>query len=231
MRGRTSFATRTPGQIIAFGVIAIVLILAAAAAVLFINLPDADAFNAQVERIFVENDALTSGEDIRLLEILAQSGTAFSQVLGSYRFIIFVLMVFAAALLVAALILLVLMGALSRRLTEIERAGIQVRRLHISRDHRTVEINDMTFKLTDAAFETLSVLAEARIDNDILSGLALEATITGKSPSECDEASGATRIKRLRDHLGNQMVSELLVKTIARKGYTLSVNPGSITLD
>ena len=34
---------------------------------------------------------------------------------------------------------------------------------------------------------------------------------------------GATRIKRLRDALGNQLVSELLVKTIARRGYVLAV--------
>jgi DNA-binding winged helix-turn-helix (wHTH) protein len=30
-------------------------------------------------------------------------------------------------------------------------------------------------------------------------------------------------VKRLRDALGNQMVSELLVKTIARRGYMLAV--------
>lgn len=33
----------------------------------------------------------------------------------------------------------------------------------------------------------------------------------------------ATRVKRLRDALGNQMVSALLVKTITRHSYVLAV--------
>ncbi len=42
--------------------------------------------------------------------------------------------------------------------------------------------------------------------------------------------AGATRIKRLRDMLGNQMVSELLIKNIARKGYMLAIEKGVIRL-
>jgi DNA-binding winged helix-turn-helix (wHTH) protein len=82
----------------------------------------------------------------------------------------------------------------------------------------------MEFNLTDAVLETLSVLAEARMDDEVLSGAEIEAMITGKPVLECDEAAGATRIKRLRDTLGNQMVSELLVKNIARRGYTLAID-------
>ena len=65
-------------RVVAFGIGAIVLILLAAALFLFLNLPDANAFNAKVERIFVENDDLTTLAEIKLLEILAQSGTSFS---------------------------------------------------------------------------------------------------------------------------------------------------------
>ena len=72
--------------------------------------------------------------------------------------------------------------------------------------------------------ETLSVLAEARLDNDVLSGAEIEAIVSGRNAVDCDEAAGATRIKRLRDTLGNQMVSELLVKNIARRGYMLAVD-------
>ena len=81
----------------------------------------------------------------------------------------------------------------------------------------------MTFALTPAAIETLSVLAEARMDDDVLSGAEIEAVISGRSAVDCDEAAGATRIKRLRDALGDEVVAELLVKNIARKGYMLSV--------
>jgi len=69
----------------------------------------------------------------------------------------------------------------------------------------------------------MSVLAEARMDDDVLTGAELESLISGRDAANCEEAAGATRIKRLRDTLGNQMVSELLVKNIARRGYMLAV--------
>lgn len=219
-----SEARRSGSRVVALGLAAIVLILGAAAVLLFLTLPDANAFNARVERIFVENDALTTPAEITLLEILAQSGTAFSDTLASYRMVIFVLLVFSAALLIAALVFLVMLVTLNRRMAQIERSGIQVTSLLISREENTVYLNNLDFKLTDAAMETLAVLAEARLDGDVLSGAAIEAMITGRDASDCEEAAGATRIKRLRDTLGNQMVSELLVKNIARRGYMLAID-------
>tara|TARA_B110000908_G_scaffold172058_1_gene237349 strand:+ start:1595 stop:2248 length:654 start_codon:yes stop_codon:yes gene_type:complete len=209
--------------LVGFGLAAIVIILLLAAILLFYNLPDANAFNQRVENIFMSNDGLTSQSEIKLLEILAQSGTAFSDVLSSYRSIIFVLLVFATALLIASLVFLVMLVILNRRTARIERAGIEVNSLLISREENTVYLNDLGFKLTDAAMETISILAEARMDDDILSGSEIEGMISGRSPSDCEEAAGATRIKRLRDTLGNQMVSELLVKNVARRGYMLAV--------
>lgn len=217
-------ARRQGNRIVAGGIVAIVLILLVAAVVLFLNLPDANAFNARVEQLFIENDDLTNQAEIKLLEILAQSGTSFSDTLSSYRFVIFVLLVFATSLLIAAMVFLVMLVLLNRRMAQIERAGIQVNSLLISRDEKTVYLNNMGFKLTDAAMETLSVLAEARMDDDVLSGIEIEAVISGRDSSDCEEAAGATRIKRLRDGLGNQMVTELLVKNIARRGYMLAVD-------
>ncbi|RMA42664.1 winged helix-turn-helix domain-containing protein [Rhodophyticola porphyridii] len=223
--------TRATGtRVVQIGIAAIVAILLGAAILLFVNLPDANAFNERVERIFVENDALTSGEAIRLLEVLAQSGTTFSEVLTSYRAVIFVLLIFATALLIACLVFLVTIVALNRRMGEIERSGIQVSSLILSREERVVLLNNMEFKLTDAAMETLSVLAEARMDDDVLSGAEIEAMVSGKPAVDCDEAAGATRIKRLRDTLGNQMVSELLVKNIARRGYMLAIDKDVIRM-
>ncbi|SHL11547.1 hypothetical protein SAMN05444414_105117 [Roseovarius marisflavi] len=227
MRGLTSTAAdarRSGNRVVVLGVVAIVVILMIAAVVLFLNLPDANAFNARVERIFVENDALTARTDIKLLEILALSGTAFSETLTSYRMVIFVLLVFATALLVSALVFLVMLITLNRRMAQIERSGIQVSSLLISREEKTVYLNNMGFKLTDAAMETLSVLAEARMDDDVMTGAEIEGVISGRNASDCEEAAGATRIKRLRDTLGNQLVSELLVKNIARRGYMLAID-------
>ena len=51
-----------------------------------------------------------------------------------------------------------------------------------------------------------------------------------RSAADCEEAAGATRIKRLRDALGNQMVSELLIKTVARQGYVLSIDQDAIRM-
>jgi DNA-binding winged helix-turn-helix (wHTH) protein len=223
--------TRQAGnKIVVAGIAAIVLILLIAAIVLFANLPDANSFNVRVEQLFIENTDLTTQAEIKLLEILAQSGTAFSETLDSYRFVIFVLLVFATAMLIAAVAFLVMLIAMNRRMGDIERKGIEVNSLLISRDQNTVYLNNFEFKLTAAAIETLSVLAEARMDDEVLSGAEIEAVISGRSAADCDEAAGATRIKRLRDMLGNQMVSELLVKNIARRGYMLAVDKDIIQM-
>ena len=88
----------------------------------------------------------------------------------------------------------------------------------------------MEFSLTEAAIETLAVLAEARMDDDVLSGAELEGLISGKDAADCDEAAGAMRIKRLRDALGNQLLSEVLVRTIARRGYMLAIDKDVIRM-
>lgn len=233
MQENTSSASdslKAGNRVVAYGIAAVVIILAAAALFLFLSLPDANAFNARVERLFVQNDDLNTLAEIKLLEILAQSGTAFSEVLVSYRMVIFVLLVFSSALLIASLVFLVTIIALNRRISAIQRSGIQVASLMISREGRAVYINDMEFSLTEAALETLSVLAEARMDDEVLTGAQIEAVISGRSEADCDEAAGATRVKRLRDALGNQLVSELLVKTIARRGYVLAVGKDAIRM-
>jgi DNA-binding winged helix-turn-helix (wHTH) protein len=223
-------ARQTGNKIVVGGITAIVVILLTAAALLFLNLPDANAFNARVEALFIENASLTGQAEIKLLEILAQSGTAFSATLDSYRFVIFVLLVFATALLVAAVAFLVMLITMNRRMGQIERKGIEVNSLLISRDQNMVYLNNFEFKLTDAAIETLSVLAEARMDDEVLSGAEIEGVISGRPSVDCEEAAGATRIKRLRDTLGNQMISELLIRNIARRGYMLSIDKDVIRM-
>ena len=82
--------------------------------------------------------------------------------------------------------------ALNRRMGQIERKGIEVNSLMIARDQNTVLLNNFEFKLTPAAIETLSVLAEARMDDEVLSGAEIEAVISGRDAADCDEAAGAT---------------------------------------
>jgi len=202
-------------SLVIYGSALVLGLLLLASILLFFNLPDANAFNDRVEQIFVENDALTTTENIKLLEVLAQSGTAFADVLTSYRIIIFILLVLTSALLLSALYFLLTNYGLQQRMGEMTRSGLVVNSLVVNREERIVTINDMEFELTSAICETLSVLCEARLDDDVLT---------------VDEASGATRIKRLRDHLGNQMISHLLVKNISRKGYMLAVDKDVIEM-
>lgn len=217
-------------RIVVIGIAAVVAVLLAAAVGLWIGLPDATAFNQGVERLFVENNDLTSGAEIKLLEILAQSGTSFASVIETYRFVIFVLMAFAAGLLIATVVFLATIVTLNRRISAIQKSGLQVARLVIQRETRSVFINDHELTLTEAALETLAVLAEARLDDEVLTGARLESLISGRPEPDCDEAAGATRIKRLRDALGNQLVAALLVKTVARRGYALSVGKDVIRM-
>ncbi len=234
MRARITLDTENrhfkPSAFALWGSLLIVGLLLVASIVLFMNLPDANVFNDRVERIFVENDALTSPNETKLLEILAQSGTSFAEVLQGYRFIIFVLLVLSSALLISALYFLITNYGLSQRMTEIERSGIHINSLVVNRDEHVVYINNMEFDLTEAICETLSVLCEARLDDEVITGADLEAMISGKSKVDSDEAAGATRIKRLRDHLGNQMMSQLLIKNISRKGYMLALEKDVIKM-
>ncbi|PIB23109.1 histidine kinase [Amylibacter kogurei] len=230
MRVNIFLNTKSPKGIALIGSGIVIALLFVASLILFISLPDANAFNDRVEQIFVQNDALTTTESVKLLEVLAQSGTAFADVLQGYRFIIFVLLVLASALLLAALYFLLNNYGLARRVSEIERSGIMINSLIINREEQVVYINNMEFELTEAACETLSVLCEARLDDEVMTGADMEAMITGKNSIDCDEASGATRIKRLRDHLGNQIVSQLLIKNISRKGYILSIDKDVIRM-
>ena len=230
---KTSSATearKTTRWVVIVGLSGIVTILALTGFWLLWTLPDGNAFNARVEQIFVQNDAMTSQGQVKLLEILAQSGTAFSDTLASYRAVIFVLMLMAAALLLAAVAFLSFLLVLNRRVVQIETMGIQVSSLLISRAENLVILNNMEFQLTQAAIETISVLAEARMDGEMLNGAELESVIAGRPLADCDEAAGATRIKRLRDSLGNQMISTLLIKNVARRGYVLAIDKDVIEM-
>ena len=217
-------------NLVIWGSILILLLILASAVVLFLSLPDANAFNDRVERIFLENDAITTTEQIKLLEVMAQSGTVFAGVLESYRLIIFILLLLASALLLSALYFLFTNYGLSRRLDQIQQFGIHINSLIVSRDEQVVYINNMEFELTESIMETLSVLCEARLDDEVMSGAELEAMISGKRAIDCEEAAGATRVKRLRDQLGNQIVSQLLVKNIPRKGYMLSIERDAVRM-
>ncbi len=194
-----------------------------------LRLPDPQVFNANVERIFVETD-LSSQAEIKLLEVLAASGSLFEESIGLYTQIITALLILCFALLLVALGLLILNLDLRARNREAQARTLSVNQIRLNRAESFVQINDQRFKLTASNLETLAVLLEARLDDEYLSGASLEAIVSGKTESQCEEAAGAVRIKRLRDQLGNQLVSELLLRHVSGRGYTLDVPAGRVEI-
>ena len=129
---------------IQIGLAAIVAILAISAVLLFVNLPDGDAFNSAIREIFVNRPtSATPRRNARCSRSSPKPAPPFSGVLASYRAVMFVLMVFAAALLIACLVFLVTIVTLNRRIGEIERRGIQVSSMILSREERVVLINNL----------------------------------------------------------------------------------------
>jgi phage repressor protein C with HTH and peptisase S24 domain len=96
------------------------------------------------------------------------------------------------------------------------------------RDAGILDGDLLAVKKADSAKDGQIVVA--RLDDEVLTGAQIEAVISGRNEVDCDEAAGATRIKRLRDTLGNQLVAELLVKTVARRGYMLAVGKDVIKM-
>lgn len=195
-----------------------------------LRLPDPQVFNTNVERIFVETD-LSSQAQIRLLEVLASSGSLFEESMGLYTQIITALLILCFALLLVALGLLILNLDLRARNREFESRTLSVNQMRLNRAENFVQINDLRFKLTASNLETLGVLLEARLDGEYLSGAQLEAIISGRSEAQCEEAAGAVRIKRLRDALGNQLISELLLRHVSGRGYTLDVSRERVEIE
>ena len=151
--------------------------------------------------------------------------------MGLYTQIISALLLLCFALLLVALGLLILNLDLRARNREVEARTLSVNNLRLNRAENIVEINDQRIKLTASNFDTLSVLLEARLDEEYLSGASLEAIVSGKPETQCEEAAGAVRIKRLRDQLGNQLISELLLRHVSGRGYRLDVPADRLGID
>ena len=179
--------------------IALLLLMAVVATAIFRRLPVPDSVVLVIAGVALGEAArrwppLTPAADLRL----------------SPELVFFVLLLFATAMLIAALVFLVMLVGFNRRMAQIERAGIQVNSLLISREENTVYLNNLGFKLTDAAVETMSVLAEARMDDDVLSGSEIEAVISGRSAVDCDEAAGSACVTRLATRLSRSFWSRTL---------------------
>lgn len=127
-------------------------------------------------------------------------------------------------MMIVVLVFFVMLIIMNWCMVQIEKFGIQVNFLLISCDEKKVYLNNMGFKLMDVVFEIFLILVEVWMDDDVLLGIELEVIIFGKFQVDCEEVVGVICIKCLCDVLGNQMVSEFLVKNIVWCGYMLGID-------
>ena len=69
--------------------------------------------------------------------------------------------------------------------------------IELLRSENSVQINGDWFQLTTSNIETLSVLLECGLDDEYISGTALERILSGKNEIDCDDNAVVMRIKRL----------------------------------
>ena len=131
---------------------------------LLFRLPDPSVFNANVERIFVETD-LSSQADIKLLEVLAASGSLFESSLNLYREIILTLLVLSITLVVTSIGLLLANLSIRQQFNELKTRALNPLSVELLREQNLVRINEDNFTLTKGNIETLALFMEARQDS------------------------------------------------------------------
>jgi len=120
---------------------------------------------------------------------------------------------------------------LRQQFVALKNSALQVNEIELSRAENSVKINGDWLHLTKGSMETLSVLLEATLDGDFLSGLDVETLVSGKNAANCEDAAGVMRIKRLRDNIGNQIVAQHLIQNIPGKGYQIKVSKNNIVIN
>ena len=196
---------------------------------LYFTVPNPQVFNRAVEEIFLTND-FTRQTDLRLLEVLAQSGSLFEGSLALYSKIIFTLFFVVFTVIVICVALVLVNIELRKQFVSLHESSFNARSIELLRSENCVQINGDLIQLTASNIETLAVLMECSLDGEYVTGLQLESIISGRLVSECDDNSGAMRIKRLRDNLGGQIMAAKLIRHIPSKGYQINSPKGSIRL-
>ena len=196
---------------------------------LYFIVPDPQVFNNKVESIFVENE-FTKYTEIKLLEVLAQSGSLFENSVKLYSKIIFTLFFIVLTVMMICFAFIFSNIELRKQFNLLQESSFNARSIELLRSENSVQINGDLFQLTASNSETLSVLMEFALDGDYVTGVQLESIISGKDEAQCDDNSGAMRIKRLRDNLGGQIIATKLIRHVPSKGYQINSPKGSIRI-
>ena len=226
----SSFLNIKPQTLILWVAAIILLLIISALALILWSVPDPRVFNDNIEKVFLENDFSTQTE-IKLLEVLASSGSLFESSISLYSSIIFTLVIITISMMVISFGSLMSNIHLRQQFVALKNSALQVNAIELSRAENSVKINGDWLHLTKGSMETLSVLLEATLDGDFLSGLDVETLISGKNAADCEDAAGVMRIKRLRDNIGNQIVAQHLIQNIPGKGYQIKVSKNIIVIN
>ena len=196
---------------------------------LYFTVPDPQVFNNKVENLFVENE-FTKYTEIKLLEVIAQSGSLFESSVALYSKIIFTLFFVIITALMICVALIFSNMELRKQFDLLQSSSFNAQSVELLRSENSVQINGDWFQLTSSNIETLGVLLEFSLDDEYVTGIKLESIISGKNESDCDDNSGAMRIKRLRDNLGGQIIASKLIKHVPTKGYQIVSHKNNIKL-
>lgn len=205
------------------------LLTVLAFAALYFAVPDPQVFNSAVEKIFVEND-FTQQTDLKLLEVLAQSGSLFEGSIALYSKIIFTLFFVILTVMMICVALIFSNIELRKQFDLLQESSFNAQSIELLRSENSVQINGDWFQLTSSNIETLSVLLECGLDDEYITGAALESILSGKNEIDCDDNAGAMRIKRLRDNLGGQIIASKFIKHVPSKGYQVTSSKDNIKL-
>ena len=191
--------------------------------------PDPQVFNNRIENIFIEND-FTNQVEIKLLEVLAQSGSLFENSIALYSRIIFTLFFVVLTVMMICVGLIFSNIELRKQFGLLQSTSLNAQSIELLRSENSVQINGDWFQLSESNIETLSVLLECGLDGEYINALSLESIISGKNKTDCDDNAGAMRIKRLRDNLGGQIISSNLIRHVPSKGYQIICPKNNIKL-
>jgi len=183
----------------------------------------------KIEGIFIEND-FTKQTEIKLLEVLAQSGSLFENSVALYSKIIFTLFFVVLTVMMICVALIFSNIELRKQFDLLQDSSFNAQSIELLRSENSVQINGDWFQLTTSNIETLSVLLECGLDDEYITGTALESILSGKNEIDCDDNAGAMRIKRLRDNLGGQIIASKFIRHVPSKGYQITSSKNNIKL-
>ena len=215
-----TFLNIKPDKVFSIVIVLGLILTLIAFGMLYFTVPDPQVFNNKVENIFVQND-FTNQVEIKLLEVLAQSGSLFENSIALYSKIIFTLFFVVLTVMMICVGIIFSNIELRKQFGLLQSTSLNAQSIELLRSENSVQINGDWFQLSESNIETLSVLLECGLDGEYINALSLESIISGKNQSDCDDNAGAMRIKRLRDNLGGQIIASNLIRHVPSKGYQI----------